>query len=120
MPSSGSADRGAQAFTFPLHDQASVSQLSFPNSPARGMVWNVHRWSPVLAWNAWMSPGTFSTRVCPPPPGWAEFPTMITSFTTIGGDDVVIAPTSRSIPENNVVGMAEGTAYPDPLHNGLH
>ena len=102
MPSSGSAERGAQAFTFPLQDQASVSQLSFPNSPARGIVWNVHLCSPVLASNAWMSPGTFSILVCPPPPGCAEFPTMITSFTTIGGDDVVIAPTSRSIPENTL------------------
>ena len=54
---------GAHDETSPVYCQASFSQVSWPNSPGRGMTWNFHLCSPVRASKPRMSPGTFSMRV---------------------------------------------------------
>ena len=47
----------------PDQRQASFSQVSWPNSPGRGMTWNFQSTAPVRASMPMMSPGTFSIRV---------------------------------------------------------
>ena len=48
-PRSGSADIGAHDETSPVRRQASFFQVSWPNSPGRGMTWNFHSGLPVRA-----------------------------------------------------------------------
>ena len=62
MSFSGSADRGAQEETSPVHSHASFSQVSWPYSPGFGMTLNFHLKSPVFASYPTISPGTFSIR----------------------------------------------------------
>ena len=73
----------------PVHCQASFSQVSCPNSPGPGSTSNFHLNAPVRASNARISPGTISCRDWLYPCS-AEFPTTITPFTTIAGEELVM------------------------------
>ncbi len=57
MPRSSSRVMPAQQLAPPAVFQASGGQVSYPNSPGRGMVWNTQRRSPVRRSKAMMSPG---------------------------------------------------------------
>src|SRR5204863_6347191 len=56
MPSSSSTENGAQAPVFPEKTLELLPQVSAPNSPGRGIVWNTQTFFPVRASNAMMSP----------------------------------------------------------------
>src|ERR1041384_429617 len=57
MPRCVSTDISPQLLTPPMYFQASFGHVSYPNSPGRGTVWNVHTSLPVSTSYARMSPG---------------------------------------------------------------
>ena len=85
-----------QTPTLPLTAQESFSQVSFPNSPGRGIVLNVQSSLPVRTSNARTSPfvllcvGTVA-------PSRNDDPMIATSLTTVGVAWRPISPVSRSI-----------------------
>ena len=61
------------------------------------MTLNFQRKSPVTASYPRICPGTFSCRVCRYPCSWL-LPTTTTPLVTIGGDELVMYPTSAGSP----------------------
>src|SRR5690348_7852491 len=82
---------GAHTPVLPVYSHDPSFQVSLPNSPARGIVWKVHRRLPVRTSKPRISAGTFVFDVGDVP-FLSAAPTMRTSLTMIGGDVAPISP----------------------------
>jgi hypothetical protein len=67
----------------PVYDHESSCQVSFPNSPGRGTVWNVHLSLPVRTSQPRVYPGICSLMLLNDE---IEAGVITVSFTTTGGD----------------------------------
>src|ERR671936_316774 len=93
MPSSSSTENGAHAPVCPENTLELLAQVSAPNSPGRGIVWNTQIFFPVRASNAMMSPfgyfWDFGKR-----PFSSDVGITTTLPETSGGDVFIRRPTS--------------------------
>ena len=110
MPSSSSALIIVQALVLPLYSDEPSNHVSFPNSPACGMVLNIHSRSPVSGSNALTWPGGAS--LFRGPSTTIEFTTTLL-FETNGGETTPYWPLSTGRPSPSVRSIFP--SLPNPL-----